>query len=457
MAVFYQEKKKRTVLKPFEITAEDLDLQGRGVAKAMGRTWFIPGVLPGEQAKVMPEGSRDLTGTARVIKLLKASDKRQLPDCAVSASCGGCPLIHLPQQLAMDAKVKAVRRLFYKNCALNLDEPDFVEMGAATHYRRACRLSVRLNHGKVELGFRERSSHELTAVSACAALSSRLNLLLPEVTAQINALEGKRKVGHVELVDSDGIPGLLLRLTSPLTPADESKLCAFGQARQVLVSLVEAQPHPLTDAEVLSERVLTDNAGEFFLQGADGGKPYRLWFKPSAFVQVNKEINELLQSRVVQQIQQLPAGEQRFLDLFCGLGNFAFALAAQDAGAQVTGVEVVPGMVAEARDNAARNGFANLEFVQADLEESFEAQLWAKRQYTAVVLDPGRQGAKRAVQFLAELKSPLIVMISCNPLAAARDSATLLRSGYRLKAWGALDMFPRTSHLELMLTFARQE
>ena len=66
-------------------------------------------------------------------------------------------------------------------------------------------------------------------------------------------------------------------------------------------------------------------------------------------------------------------------------------------------------------------------------------------------------GAKRAVQFMGKLKPHKIVMISCNPLAAARDCSQLLRAHYKIESWGAFDMFPHTSHVEIMLVFTRDE
>ena len=70
-------------------------------------------------------------------------------------------------------------------------------------------------------------------------------------------------------------------------------------------------------------------------------------------------------------------------------------------------------------------------------------------------MDPGRMGAKRAVQYMAKLQPEKIIMISCNPLAAARDCSQLLAAHYKISSWSAFDMFPRTRHVEIMLVFTR--
>ena len=139
------------------------------------------------------------------------------------------------------------------------------------------------------------------------------------------------------------------------------------------------------------------------------------------------------------------------MDLFCGLGNFAMPLAKE--GANVVGVDIVAKMIEDARANAKEQNLENVKFEVADLEELFENQKWAKADYDAVVLDPGREGAKRATLFLAKKKVKKIVYISCNPLAASRDTIELIKSGYKIKQWGVCDMFPRTTHVEMVLEF----
>lgn len=52
------------------------------------------------------------------------------------------------------------------------------------------------------------------------------------------------------------------------------------------------------------------------------------------------------------------------LDLYCGVGTITLAMA--KAAGRVIGVEVEPQAVADARDNAQRNGVQNAEFFCGD-------------------------------------------------------------------------------------------
>ena len=146
-----------------------------------------------------------------------------------------------------------------------------------------------------------------------------------------------------------------------------------------------------------------------------------------------------------------PQTGERVLDLFCGLGNFALPLAQQ--AREVVAVEGVQTMVERARANAEANGLGNLHFFQADLSNPLAGAPWATEGFAAILLDPPRDGAFEVVKQVGELGARRLVYVSCNPATLARDSAELVRQGYRLKRAGILDMFPQTAHVEAMALF----
>ena len=46
--------------------------------------------------------------------------------------------------------------------------------------------------------------------------------------------------------------------------------------------------------------------------------------------------------------------------------------------------------------------------------------------------------------------------MSCNPSTAARDAAWLQERGYRAQQVQPVDMFPRTKHVECVVSFSKQ-
>lgn len=453
MAVFYSQPVKEKVRrnpKALTVTCQTLDLACRGGCKRDSEWWFVPGMMPGEEAQVEVRTLKNGIGTATVKKLHKSSPLRKENDCALALRCGGCPLAYMPTEMTLKAKVSGIQRLFTKALKQSFTEPSFVVTSPEHGYRRVCRLATRRDHGKVIVGFRNAFSQDVVAVDKCHVLTERLNTVISPLTKCINQLpQVKKTLGHIELVDSAGAVGVYIRLTDLLKQEEEEKLKTFAQESDPRLVIYVAEPYKnIMGDEELKERCISENSEELYLFL----DKYKVTFSPSAFIQINEAVNKHMVQRVLDAVQ--PKEGAKVLDLFCGLGNFSFPLAA--SGATVRGVDIVSSMVKAGNDNAALHGLNNLSFSVANLEEDFEKQLWAKDQYDAVVLDPGRSGAKRVSLFLGKLKPPLIVMISCNPQAAARDVTELVKAGYNVDSWGVFDMFPRTTHVEMLLVLRKE-
>lgn len=137
------------------------------------------------------------------------------------------------------------------------------------------------------------------------------------------------------------------------------------------------------------------------------------------------------------------------VDLYCGAGTFALALAGQ--AREVYGVEVEPAAVKDARLNAERNGIGNATFLEGDLEEV--AAMGQLPDYPDVIItDPARAGMSPAViSYILDSGAKRVVYISCNPATQARDLKQLCTQGggpYRLEALQPMDLFPQTLHVE---------
>jgi 23S rRNA (uracil1939-C5)-methyltransferase len=71
-----------------------------------------------------------------------------------------------------------------------------------------------------------------------------------------------------------------------------------------------------------------------------------------------------------------------------------------------------------------------------------------------VVADPARSGlGAAAVRALVAARSPVFVLVSCDPAALARDVTLLADAGYRLDAAHLVDLFPQTHHVEVVSRF----
>lgn len=176
-----------------------------------------------------------------------------------------------------------------------------------------------------------------------------------------------------------------------------------------------------------------------------GGRYFQL--TADAFFQVNKAGAEAL----VEVIRQAAGTGEVLLDLYCGTG--ALGLALSDQFRRVIGVELFEPSVQAARENAERNGVkaeyhcGPVEKVVGGLELPEEP---------VVIVDPPRAGLhKDAVAFLGGLKAKRLVYVACKASSLLRDALMLRAHGWVLKTWQAIDMFPQTSHVEVVALFER--
>lgn len=181
----------------------------------------------------------------------------------------------------------------------------------------------------------------------------------------------------------------------------------------------------------------------------------QLKVRPQSFVQTNTVVASGLYEQVREWVSNAEVSATshgrhlRVWDLFCGVGGFALHVAGP--GRQVTGVEVAPAAVESAREVAGENDLG-LIFICAD------ASQWARQQTQVpdvLIVNPPRRGMGEDMAGWVEQSGiPHVIYSSCNPRTLAADLAKM--PGYKIEQARFLDMFPHTSHAEVVVRLARQ-
>jgi len=419
------------------LTIERLAHDGRGIAFADGRTWFVSGALAGEQVEARVLGARNRIVDARAERVLAASPLRRAEHCAHAGRCGGCTLQALPhaEQLALKQQTLAEQLARFAELVPAEWAPPLV--GPEFGYRRRARLATRWDAaaGRLEVGFRAAASQAIVAIDDCPVLVRPLQPILRDLPELLRTLDRPQALGHVELFHGNA-GSILVRHTAPLAEGDLLRLRAFCREHAVQLWL---QGKGEAQADV-PELPLGYRLEPWQLE---------LQYRPGDFVQVNAPVNEAMVAQALDWLAPRP--EERVLDLFSGLGNFALPLAQR--AREVVAVEGSAAMVERGRSNALANGLGNLHFHQANLFEPLPGSGWASGGFTAALLDPPREGALAAVRQIGALGVERVLYVSCNPATLARDAAELAGQGYRLRRAGILDMFPQTAHVEAMALF----
>ncbi len=422
-----------------KLAIERLANDGRGIAFSEGRTWFVSGALAGEQIEARVLGAHGKVVEARVERIFTANAERRSEACAHAKVCGGCSLQHMPHADQLALKQRMLAEQLSRLASLEPQEWAAPLIGPELGYRRRARIAVRWDNKakRLDVGFRAAASQDIIAISDCPVLVQALQPILRALPQVLRELDKPQAIGHVELF-SGSSSAVLIRHTAALSEADLARLQAFCTAQNAQLWLHgTGEPQPFEPAQPLSYRL-----DAFALD---------LAYRPGDFVQVNPPVNDAMVAQALEWLA--PQADERVLDLFCGLGNFALPLAQRVR--ELVAVEGVQTMVERAAENAVSNGLGNAHFFQADLSKPLADADWAQGGFAAVLLDPPRDGALQAVQQMSALGAKRVVYVSCNPTTLARDNAELLAQGYQLERAGILDMFPQTAHVEAMALFVR--
>ena len=113
-----------------------------------------------------------------------------------------------------------------------------------------------------------------------------------------------------------------------------------------------------------------------------------------------------------------------------------------------------PGAIA----NARRNHIENARFLCADAGEAARYLEGEGVRPDVVCVDPPRKGlAEDVVDTIADMGPERVVYVSCDPGTLGRDVKRFAGRGYTLKKAVAVDMFPRTAHVETVVLLSHKK
>ena len=260
------------------------------------------------------------------------------------------------------------------------------------------------------------------------------------------------------------------------------------------------------EGQILGEECITI-AGKPTITEEVGGLSFEI--SPLSFYQVNREQMVRLYDKALEYASL--KGNETVLDLYCGVGTIGLFAAAEmnrrtaelnaaaasgqavenaasgqaaaaalsgttasgpDAAdkspGRVIGIESVKGAVLDANRNATINGIVNARYVCGKAEEELPKMVDPKSELKdeslrvthadVVILDPPRAGCEQPLlEAVVKAAPERIVYVSCDPATLARDIKRFAPLGYVPAHVEAVDLFPRTAHVETVALLVKQE
>lgn len=377
---------------------------GDGLGRdAGGRVTFVAGALPGETVSVDLHQQKKDFARGSVRQVVEASPDRVVPPCPfVAAGCGGCDWQHVAPSAQRRLKASIVADALRRQAKLEVAVDEGPDL-PATGYRTTLRGVA----AGGRFGLRRRHSHDVIAVSPCLVAHPLVDELVTE---------GRFPDGEVVL-----------------------RAGARTGERLVVVEGDASAAQVPDGVRVVSAAELAAGTRAWFYEEVAG----RRWrISARSFFQARPDGAEALVTAVAQAIEGVLAPGGHLVDLYGGVGLFAGAL---PLDGPVTLVEQAASAVADARVNLADR---DVRIVRADVDH------WGAARADVVVADPPRTGlGPRGVARVAATRAPRLALVSCDPAALGRDARLLADAGYELRTSQLVDLFPHTSHVEVVSRF----
>ena len=445
----------------YEMTCESFGQDAQGVCRHDGIAVFVPGLLPGERARVRIVKPEKRYAFGRIEELLEKSPNRAEPFCPIYKRCGGCVCQHMTYETSLAFKRRQVQDLLERVGGLSIEVPPVLGMAHPFGYRNKGAYPVAQVGGAPACGFFAPRSHDLVPLpqNGCAiqgedsakATQAVLAWMRRNNVPAYDELSGRGLVRHI-MTRSTTHGELMVVIV--VTRADIPK------ASQLIELLKAAVPGLCSICLSINSRRTNVILGTDIrvLWGKDTMEDMlcglRFSVSPLSFFQVNPAQTEKLYGLALEYAGL--TGFETVVDAYCGAGTISLLLAQK--AKKVIGIEIVPEAIQNANENAVRNHIENAEFRVGATEELLPRLIADGLRPDVIVLDPPRKGCDPAVLEAIIAAAPKrVVYVSCGAPTLARDAKLLAEGGYTAEKVQCVDMFCWTGAVETVMVMSQQK
>jgi len=477
-----------------EVEITDMSESGEGIGKVDGYTLFVKDALIGDFVKAGLTKVKKNYAFARVVEIIKPSHDRINPPCAYHRQCGGCQIMAMSYDAQLRYKENKVKndlvRIggFDRDFIDSISEP-IIGMDNPYRYRNKAQYPIGLSKdGEIIAGFYAGRTHSIISNTNC-----HLGVIENEdiLNAVIRFMNERRIKPYDENTGKGIVRHVLIR--KGFTTGEIMVCLVINadslEASDLLVNMLKDIPGMTSICININKKntnvILGDRCKT--LWGEDTITDYigdvRFKISPLSFFQVNPVQTKKLYDKALEYVVEGGGSDKSSLDdmnvwdLYCGIGTISLFLAKK--AAHVTGVEIVPQAINDAKVNAELNGIKNATFytgaaedlapliISGEIEKVGDA-CYGKQNESAnppvygrpeiIVVDPPRKGCdEKLLETILSVKPSQVVYVSCDPATLSRDLKILCENGeYALEKVCPVDQFPNSVHVETVCLLSRK-
>jgi 23S rRNA (uracil1939-C5)-methyltransferase len=442
----------------------DIGHDGKSIARpsnSSAKVAFLDRGLPGETvlAKIFKRSRRYDRG--RVTEIIESSPERVTPECSHFSICGGCSW----QDMGYDSQVKYKRKRIidslerlggFENTTVN----QVITAERTKFYRNKMEFSFNVEPGSENgfaLGLHYRGEFsKVFDVEECLLESESSNRILNWFRSYVSennlaAYDVRNHNGYLRFVmiregKHTGETMVNIVTTTEEFPHKEKFVAELTKEFPEIATITHNRNDRLSNIAYGDSEEILFGAG--FISEIILGHTFRVY--ANSFMQTNSYQVEALYQLALDSAKFRPT--DRVFDLYCGAGTIG--ICAADKVKEIVGIELEESAIIAAKENTQLNGVENATFYHGGVRETLREKKQELKSADVILVDPPRAGMHpRAVYHCSTFGVRRIVYVSCSPGAFVRDATLFRENGYQLKELTPVDMFPHTTHIELVAIF----
>ena len=452
-----------------EIEIEKIVFGGEGLGRIDGFAVFVPMSMPGDKLEIDIISVKKSYARGLITRIIEPSKDRIEDLSKVSfEDFDGCDFGMLKYEKQLEYKDKMLEEVLTKISGIDLENVQvgkIIGSDEKVNYRNKTAEPFFKKDGIIQTGFYSRKSHNVFLAKESLLKSEIAKMIIDKFLQKVNSFSGTKKEFKVfnEINNTGFLKQIMVRNNEKnevMIIVIVNKNSQYNQLSKVLEEMYDE--NECIKSVYISVKTEQNNVilgknihlfGSQYLEEEMEGLKFKIY--PNSFFQINKKQALKLYDTAIEFLNEEKNNknngkiyEKTVIDAFSGTGTIAMMLSKNIK--KVIGIESVESSTLAAKLTSYENSIQNVEFVNGKVEKELP-KILKRENIGAIVFDPPRRGIEEiALKSVIKNKIEKIVYISCNPATFARDVKILTENGYVLKKITPVDMFPQTSHIEVV-------
>lgn len=452
-----------------EIEIEKIVFGGEGLGRVDGFAVFVPMSVPGDKLEIDIISVKKSYARGLITRIIEPSKDRIEDLSKVSfEDFDGCDFGMLKYEKQLEYKDKMLEEVLTKISGIDLENVQvgkIIGSDEKVNYRNKTAEPFFKKDGIIQTGFYSRKSHNVFLAKENLLKSEIAKMIIDKFLQKVNSFSGTKKEFKVfnEINNTGFLKQIMVRNNEKnevMIIVIVNKNSQYNQLSKVLEEMYDE--NECIKSVYISVKTEQNNVilgknihlfGSQYLEEEMEELKFKIY--PNSFFQINKKQALKLYDTAIEFLNEEKNNknngkiyEKTVIDAFSGTGTIAMMLSKNIK--KVIGIESVESSTLAAKLTSYENSIQNVEFVNGKVEKELP-KILKRENIGAIVFDPPRRGIEEiALKSVIKNKIEKIVYISCNPATFARDVKILTENGYVLKKITPVDMFPQTSHIEVV-------